>query len=782
MMNKSKIKHLIYTLFAVLALSATSCERNPGNENENPDLLIPSDFDFATTRSVNVEVAAVDNFEGQFFSRIEIFDQNPFTTDTVVNLLAAGVIKGPEVFNAKIVLPAHVKTLFVRQTDPQKRQVVKMLDVEAEEGPYQVDFNSRPAAETKAGFIMMKAPAAGETAAEYILPDSYTTLGAEAVTLNGQNFYIPAGVINSQVNFGWVANSALYVAGELVIATDASVYLPAGTKVIVLPGGKITANAALNLTQNGSLLAVHQGAEAEFNATSKVENNSRWINDGTVSLNADFSVIQSSLLVNNGRILATEISLTNSAVMKNFGSLLMTGDFTLDSNTSLINDGSLETLTSLASRNTTSVVQNNGRIKALYIDYKNGGGQLFNNCSIEAEDMAFEGATVVAATGTRMNCQDFYANNTTFTLNGNAILEVENKEADNSKAINNGATFNYNVTISGNPAETDLPLVSVWKIDNKKKGWKVLQLDGSMEMAIAAGQAPSANYFKSVSKGVSFVDEPTLVIEATDCNGGGVNYVPEEDPEDPEFPVLVTEGNEYTFAMEDLWPHMGDYDMNDFVFRIKNIQKWINSDNRVVSMSFELLPVAAGSTRYLTAAVQFDDLATGAFSLTAENENSRIEQDQDKATIILFEGVHQLFGNAAPVSVNTFSHIDRMPAEACTFRVDFVEAVHPDYLTVDRLNFYMIVGEDLDNTDRVEVHLANFASSSKVKKATNNYKDKNNMVWAIMLPVGDFKHPTEMTSIVDAYPTFEEWAFSGGDSQQDWYLSPADDSKLVYMK
>lgn len=781
-MNKKTVKQLIYSLFAVLALSATSCDRNPGNENENPDLLIPSDFDFATTRSANVEVAIVDNFEGQYFSRIEIFDENPFTTDTVVNLLAAGVIKGQEAFNAKIVLPAHLKTLFIRQTDPQKRQVVKMLDIETEEGPYQVDFNNRPAAETKSVLSMMKAPAAGETAAEYTLPDSYTTLGAEAVTLNGQNYFIPAGVINSQVNFGWVANSALYVAGELLIPANANVYLPAGTKIVVLPGGKITANAALNLTQAGSLLAVHQGAEAEFNAVSKVENTSRWINDGTVSLNADFSVVQSSLMVNNGNISATKISLTNSSVMKNFGSLLMTGDFTLDSNTSLVNDGTLETLTSLVSRNTTAIVQNNGSIKALYIDYKNGGGQLLNNCSIEAEDMAFEGGTVVAATGTRMTCQDFYANNSTFTLNGNAILEVKNLEADNSKAVKNGATFNYNVTIAGNPAEADLPLVHVWKIDNKKKGWEVLQLDGSMELAIASGESPTGNFFKSISNGVSFVEEPTLVIAATDCNGGGVNYVPEVDPEDPEFPVLVSEGNEYTFAMEDLWPHMGDYDMNDFVFRIKNIHKWINSDNKVVSMSFELLPVAAGSRRYMSAAVQFDDLAAGAFSLTAGNENSRIEEGQDKATVILFEGVHQLFGLDTPVAVNTFAHVDRKPAEACTFRMDFAEPVHPDYLTVDRLNFYMIEGEDLDNTDRKEVHLANFAPSSKVKQATNNYKDENNMVWAIMLPVGDFKHPTEMTNIVNAYPNFEEWAFSGGDSQKDWYLVPAEDSKLVYSK
>lgn len=780
-MNNKTAKLFFYSLIAILALSVASCDRVTGNENENPDLLIPSDFDFATTRSVNVQVTTVDNFEGQYYSRLEIFDQNPFTTDTVVNLLAAGVIKGQEAFNAKIVLPAHIKTLFVRQTDPQKRQVVKILDIEAEESPYQVDFNNRPAAETKAPSGMMKAATAGETAAGYTLPDTYTTLGTEAVTLDGVDYYIPAGVSNSQINFGWKANSALYIAGELLIAPNANDYLPAGTKIVVLPGGKITANAALNLTQAESVLAIHQGGEVVFNAASKAENNTRWINDGTVSLNADFSVIQSSLMVNNGSLSATSLTLTNSSVMKNYGELLMSGDFSMNSSATLINNGSLETLASLASRNTTCVVENYGHIKALYLDYKNGGGQLHNYCSIEAEDFAFEASTVISETGTRMLCQDLYANNTTFTLNGNAILEVKNMETDNSKAVKKGATINFNVTIAGNPTEADLPLVSVWKIDNKK-GWKVLQLDGSMEMAIAAGESPSGNYFKSMDEGVSLVEQATVVIAATDCNGGGVNFVPEDDPEDPEFPVQVFEGNEYTFAMEDLWPHKGDYDMNDFVFRIKNIQKWINKDNKVESMSFELLPVAAGSTKYLSAAIQFDDLATGAFSLIAGNENSRIEDGQEKATIILFEGVHELFGLDTPASVNTFGHINSVPAQACSFRMDFAEPVHPDRLTVDRLNFYMIVGKDLDNTDRKEVHLANFAPSSKVKKATNNYKDENNMVWAIMLPVGDFKHPTEMTNIVDAYPGFEEWAFSGGESQQDWYLAPADDEKLVYSR
>ena len=97
------------------------------------------------------------------------------------------------------------------------------------------------------------------------------------------------------------------------------------------------------------------------------------------------------------------------------------------------------------------------------------------------------------------------------------------------------------------------------------------------------------------------------------------------------------------------------------------------------------------------------------------------------------------------------------------------------------MNFYIIVGE-INNNNRKEVHLAGFKPSSKVQTETNNYKDANNMVWGIMIPTVNFKYPTESTRISNAYPMFNNWAKSSGNSNPEWYLYPVNNNTLVYTR
>ncbi len=54
------------------------------------------------------------------------------------------------------------------------------------------------------------------------------------------------------------------------------------------------------------------------------------------------------------------------------------------------------------------------------------------------------------------------------------------------------------------------------------------------------------------------------------------------------------------------------------------------------------------------------------------------------------------------------------------------------------------------------------------------------MVWAIMLPVMDFKYPTESIKISEAYSKLKTWAASAGTVDRDWYLYPNKES--VYSK
>jgi LruC domain-containing protein len=303
-----------------------------------------------------------------------------------------------------------------------------------------------------------------------------------------------------------------------------------------------------------------------------------------------------------------------------------------------------------------------------------------------------------------------------------------------------------------------------------------------MEFALAAGYTPGANYFKSISNGVSFVEKPTLTIPSTSCNEGGVNADNGSgNPSNPTFPIVVAESNSYTFAMEDLWPNLGDYDMNDFVFSLKNIKKTINAENKVLRLEFDVVPRGAGSTKKLAAAVQFDNIQRSNISVNSTNSVAKIESDLTLANIRLFDDVHGLFGKSNPVIINTYERFAPVNTQTYTFTFDFATPVSASDVIVSALNFYVIVG-DADVANRKEIHLAGYKPTTKVTRETNNYKDTNNMIWALMLPTADFKYPTESTRIFNAYGAFNSWAASAGRVDADWYLKPSATEGLVYTK
>jgi len=768
----TKSINLLQALLLLIAFSFTSChDESLGNNPDNSTVI--DNFMYATTKTIEINVVVNDTYNSEYFYKLEVFDQNPFTTDTTANLLAAGVAKGNSPFIGKIAVPVHVSTVYVRQTDPLQRKTVKAYKIDNSTSSIDCDFGSvvsvaTPAKLTKV--IAINSP----KATDYGLPTSYVTLNNSATTLDGTNYYVPVGTSNSNISYGWKTGTALYVAGEVVFSQ--SFYMPGDCKLVVLPGGKVTFNTSAVFEQSGDIVAVHPGGTLTLNQSGGIGYNSKLINDGITNMTTDYEIRTSGQIINNGILRGTQLTLTNNTQFVNNQSAIFSSAFIMNSNTSFENNGTFEATETIRLNNTTSVITNNN-------DLSNGGGQIINNCSIECEDFSMQGATVSSSTGTIISCQDLYVNNSSITLNGNAIFSTSEiaSGGNKSNAVQSGVTFNYGVVINGVAQSSAKPLFSVWKLNNKNS-WMVLQLNGTMEFSLLAGQTPRTNYYNGISTGISFVEVPTVVIPSTGCNNGGLNTTPSGGtPTNPTFPIVVKEDNQYTFAMEDLWPHLGDYDMNDIVFKINNIQKTMNAQNMVIYLSFDIIPLAAGSTFNLCAALQFDEIATNEISLKSTNAESYLESNQTNANIILFPNVHKLFGKSTPSITNTYLESAKITAQTISYEINFKTPINPDKVIIDKMNFYSIVGE-INNSDRHEIHLAGFSPSGKVKSATNSYKDANNMVWGIMIPVGNFQYPTESTKIYDAYPQFKKWATSQGQQDKDWYVSKSAVSGLIYTK
>lgn len=787
---------LLVTGILMLPFFFQSCDdETPSEFNENG---IPKNFNYLTVKTIDLQVDVNDQYSGQYLYKVEIFDQNPLTSDTVVNLLAAGVANSTNSYTTRVVIPQYVTTLYVRQTDPKKKSVVKAVAIDQLVAGTiaRCNFNST----TVNQVVKQKAaPVRTDKASDYVLPASYTTITTNA-GINAGTYYVPAGTTITNLPINWFNNIELYVAGTLIYNTNSNFPgTPPGLKLILLPGSKVTFSQRneVSFEQPNIVVAVHEGATLEFLENASIGNTAKLINDGTVTVAKQFQVrTTEAYLVNNNIFTAGTLDITNGGLVVNQNNMTLNNNVVMNSNATLVNNGTLEAKVAFTSNNQTTTIYNNHVLLTPFFDFARGGGALYNACRIECEDFVTGETIINNENGALILCQDMEMNNTTFNLAGGSMIYSRDLGYNNvNQATYSGSYFKHGVEINGTSVGGVTPVFINWKIEDRN-GSKVLSLKGTHEFVVSTGSVPGNKFFKVIESTATISTSAVSVVPSTACNLGGVNSgtgggddddddtgggggVP---PTDPSFPIQVVEGTDYIYSMEDLWPHMGDYDMNDFVFKIHAITKYVNSSNKVEKMTFELTPLASGSTKVLTAALQLDGVDEGGASAVVSTLNkARLELGHTKANVILFENVHSLFGLDNNDIVNTFNNIEKIATSTYTFEISFSSPVEQSAVSVDKLNFYSIVGE-IDTTDRHEIHLAGYEPSSKVSRQVGSYKDQNNMVWALMLPSSSYKYPAENVKIFSAYPKFNDWARSGGKEFTDWYLNPSDSAELIYNK
>lgn len=746
---------------------------------KNPDAEIPVGFKFTTTKNVNLTVNVNDEYNGEKFYMVEVYNQNPLASNSKSKLLTAGVATGRAPFVEDIVVSQSDSVLYIKQTDPLQREVVKVLDVTSATTAVcdfsNYTFTTKSASSTAISTRAIPAPS--EKATAYPLPNDRITLGSGAITLAANTkYYLPANVTNNQIAFeGGRNNIELYVEGSTAFSNTFS--LTDGCKIIVLPKGKVVANSGLNWYGNDVVVAIHEGGSFNINSDASFGKNNKVINDGSI-VTKNLIMDNNAKVINNGTFTTSNIQVTNNSVLEN-NNVFVVNELKGNSNTKLVNNGDLKA-TSISLTNTFTI-DNNHHIEAAYLFFGGGGGTLNNNCFTVCDDLETEQGTFNSAPGSLLACKDFYGNNSTFTLKGNAIFSIGDVAAyslPTSNKLTSGSNFNYNVVINGVIENSLKPLFYV-KSGVIKNGWKPLSLGGFLDVAISPSY--DANLLNNVAETVKLSKEPQTAIAETACNGSGATEDPGTGtPINPSFPIKVETGNEYTFAMEDNWPALGDYDMNDFVFTIDKISYKKGNNNKLATLSFEITPVAAGASNRLALGVQFDKIASGSLSLVSSTSSiGTKENGQEKANLILFPDVYSTFGVSSPGITNTNPSQTKYASKSYKFEVAFNNSVSESDINISNLNFYLIIGQNND-VNRKEVHLAGYKPTSKVKSDPLDYTDYNNMVWGLLIPSADFKYPIEAVKIQDAYPNFLNWAKSGGANNANWYLSPQ--SGKVYNK
>lgn len=107
---------------------------------------IPDNFNFSTTVNKHLKVNVHDEYDGQYYYTIEVYDANP-ANDPSATLLAGGKTNKNTSFDVNLILPATQKEIYIQQTHPAGYKFISVQSVT--DSDLVLDYNSLPAPGTK---------------------------------------------------------------------------------------------------------------------------------------------------------------------------------------------------------------------------------------------------------------------------------------------------------------------------------------------------------------------------------------------------------------------------------------------------------------------------------------------------------------------------------------------------------------------------------------------------------------------------------------------------------
>lgn len=261
-----------------------------------------------------------------------------------------------------------------------------------------------------------------------------------------------------------------------------------------------------------------------------------------------------------------------------------------------------------------------------------------------------------------------------------------------------------------------------------------------------------------------------------------------------------------TFAYEDQYPRMGDYDMNDVLMNIKYSE--FSHDNKVIQLKIEGQIAALGGSYHSGFAIRLpgispDKIKSGSVKLLIDDvlqDTEVVESGTIDAVFIIHEDLWSFTESGEDDGCNMFrteSGCGTQHRPSWSLIIPFENPVPtsqmPD-LPYDPFIFATpgyYHGEDGFQVSgghpgrNAEIHLKNkrptgkfdykyIGLSSDATSVTNStyFHTSNGLPWAIEIPL-DWEHPIENVSILDAYPQFADFSQDAtGQTAKDWYVTP----------
>lgn len=766
---------------------------------------VPSDFNWSTISSVDLTVNVDDQYNGEFYYVVEVFDSNPII-DSNSKLLGKGVAKKGQAFSTVISVPQTTKSLAIRQTSPTGITITRVVDIASS---VTLDFGTTTKAiATRSNYVSIATKSI--TVSDSDFP---TSAPAGTAKFNKNNFsanssYTLDNNFDGNVDLGGNTDISLYVSGKVHLTY---LYLTANSKLYLLPGAEVTSDNN-NLGQSGGVISINTGAKLILTSTTEASSNIKILNKGAIeatNVNTSLKISNSAQLYNNGTIsLAGKLSGENGqSYIENYGTITAQNLETAG-NSSMTNAG-IVNITETTSVSSTNAVWRNesGTYTTKNMDITGRNPNSFNACKLIVTNLLnLNSGTLKNDAGAYVSCNTLYMDNAKIDMGNNAILSVLTQ-----------ANYNWNPKANSYGIygpNTGKALLKIKKVVQNSGSYPIINYGGNLQ--IECQDHPSINvdpynvrYTEDSSVEWVPLNGTSMTIEKSGCSEGN-NAATGHTPADPTFPIEVAPSTYYTYAMEDLWPDYGDYDFNDIVVTVNYDSQIISNDNKVHKLTINAKLRALGATKTLAAALQFDQipaekiksisysiiLSDGSVikkasptdgSVFEVNDNG-VETEQTKAVIPLFDNAYNFLETSG--ETNTVVGGKKVDPKTVLIEIQFTtgnnKEVDQSDIDIKNLNFFIVT--DKQKTNRTEVHLAGYNPTDKANLGlfgtgddnSNNgtkYLSKSNLVWGMMIPT-IFNYPLEGTSILNAYPDFKAWAISGGTQNTNWHDTP--NSNFIY--
>lgn len=246
-----------------------------------------------------------------------------------------------------------------------------------------------------------------------------------------------------------------------------------------------------------------------------------------------------------------------------------------------------------------------------------------------------------------------------------------------------------------------------------------------------------------------------------------------QNPDEPTGKPVNVYSNRGVMAFEDVWPYKGDYDMNDIVVKYKS-GTYCDADWMITG--------TIDTFTFLHNGAQFENgfgYEMGVAKANIEKvevisnykcSGQGLDESLDKATVMLFD-------NGRNVPAGTVFVVKVFLKQSSSQIYGYTLAPYNPFITI---NGFL-------NSDRKEVHLVNYAPTTKADQDLLGYGHDLSLPEKGIYYVSDAKFPfafnlcgaeeyvipTEAHRIDEFYPDFNKWVASEQKEYTDWYLKPA---------